>query len=356
MPYFEVTIDPNNERSFKFYFKDSLYVSRYFDGFYKKIIDDKIGLNGIKLNSDSFNIKWNNRVRQIRHYNLNNEFVYFIILTDSSNYTKKEFLFNKYDHDLNLLKSVDFASNVELPVNVTFITSWPISSEYFIVACNSQVANPLKYESRYFMFDGNGGYVDRTDLVIYGDPNIEYGWHRPLADVMNKRLLLTRSQQDDKSTPTKYDIYVTDGDSLRSIHQLEVEGTTDHFRTTYHQMLDNGDILLFIDQFDWADQNIRWFSWILLDGAKMGIISNTKDVKPTSNIFKLYPNPSSGIVKIENLVSPTTIHISDINGQLVKIITNGEHEINISDLPKGMYIFDISSNEIKERHKIVKVE
>jgi hypothetical protein len=218
------------------------------------------------------------------------------------------------------------------------------------------VANPLKYENRYFMFDGNGEFVDRTGLVVNGNPNIEYGWHRPLADVLNKRLLFTRSQQNEMGTSTKYDVFVSEGDSLRSIHQLEVEGTTDHFRTTYHQMLDNGDILLFIEQFDWADQNIRWFSWILLDGAKMGIVSSTKDVKPTPNIFKLYPNPSSGIVKIENLASPTSINISDINGHIIKTVSNVENEVNISDLPMGMYIFDISSNGIKERHKIVKVE
>jgi hypothetical protein len=88
----------------------------------------------------------------------------------------------------------------------------------------------------------------------------------------------------------------------------------------------------------------------------MGIVSSTKDVKPLQNIFKLYPNPSSGKVTIENLSSPTSISISDINGQIVKVVSNVESEINISDLPNGVYIFEICSNGIKERHKIIKVE
>lgn len=356
LQYYEATIDRNNSKNASFYFKDSIYIFRYFEGFYRNMIDDIIDFKGNNLRRDSMHIALKYNTKQFRHYDLNNEYVYVISLRDSANYTKKEFLFNKYDHDLNLLKSVDFAESVDLPDPVKSIASFPLSSEYFVVGALSEVANPLKLELRYFMFDGNGELVDKIGFVINGDPNIEYGWYQPLVDVVNKRLLLTLSQQNARNQTTKFDIFVSDGDGLRSISQIEVEGITDHFRTTYHQMLDNGDILLFIDQFDWADQNIRWFSWMLLDGTKMGIISRTKDTELTKNKLKCYPNPTSGNVSIDLLESPATITISNMEGQKIKQLSNVSNEVNISDLPKGMYIFDIENKEIKERHKVIKIE
>lgn len=356
LPYYDATIDPSSAKNSQFYLKDSAYIFRYYESGYRKMIGEKIDLDGNKLSSDSMHIALKYNSRQFRHNNLNNEYVYVISLRESANYTKKEFLFNKYDHDLNLLKSVDFSASVELPDVVTSITSWPISSEYFIVSCNSQVANPLKYENRYFMFDGNGEYLDRTGVVVNGDPNIEYGWHRPLVDVLNKRLLFTRSQQDDKGSPTKYNVFVSDGDSLRSIHQLEVEGITDHFRTTYHQMLDNGDILLFIDQFDWADQNIRWFSWILLDGAKMGIVSSTKDEGLAKNKPNIYPNPTSGLVHLDQVEDGQSVDIYNMQGVLVDRKTTQLHQIDVTRLPQGMYIVELKSQRTSERFKLIKVD
>lgn len=354
LAYFIDNINPNNGRNSQIYLNDTTYIIRYYEN--RNLIDYSNKLNGEILNVDSMHIALKYNSRQFRHYNLNNEYVYAISLRDSANFTKKEFLFNKYDQDLNLLKSVDFNASVELPDIVTSITSWPISSEYFIVSCNSQVANPLKYENRYFMFDGNGEYLDRTGVVVNGDPNIEYGWHRPLVDVLNKRLLFTRSQQDDKGSPTKYNVFVSDGDSLRSIHQLEVEGATDHFRTTYHQMLDNGDILLFIDQFDWADQNIRWFSWILLDGAKMSIVSSTKDEGLAKNKPNIYPNPTSGLLHLDQVEDGQSVDIYNMQGVLVDSKTTRLHPIDVTHLPQGMYIIELKSQRTSERFKLIKVD
>ena len=81
---------------------------------------------------------------------------------------------------------------------------------------------------------------------------------------------------------------------------------------------------------------------------------NTLEIDKQNLIIS--PNPSYGYLKIDNLASPATVTISSINGQLVKQFNNVQYEVNVLDLPQGIYILDIRSKETNERHKIVKVE
>ena len=72
--------------------------------------------------------------------------------------------------------------------------------------------------------------------------------------------------------------------------------------------------------------------------------------------YKVFPNPTSNIIYIDNLDLKTDASISTINGQMLKHIKKMENQLNLSDLPSGIYILDIRSKESSERHKIVKVE
>lgn len=73
-------------------------------------------------------------------------------------------------------------------------------------------------------------------------------------------------------------------------------------------------------------------------------------------VLTLSPNPTDGYVNIGHPSHPVSVTISDMRGQIVKTFDDVENEVNISDLPNGMYIFDIRTPVIHERHKIVKVE
>lgn len=356
LPYYLPTVDPNNGRNAQIYLKDSMYLFRYYESGYHKMIDHHIDLRGNLVKSDSNYLALKYFTNHFRHYNLNNEFEYVISLRDSADFTKKEFLFLKYDLDLNLIHSAEFSQYVDLPVPFKSITTFPVSNEYFIIGSDSQTADPLKLEIKYFMFDGYGSFKDRLVLLIKGKQDIEYGWYQPLADVVNKRLLLTRSQQDSRDQSTIFDIYVPNGDSLRSIKSVAIEGRFDHFRTEYHQMLDNGDILLYISQFDWRIDNTFWFSWVLLDGKKMGIVSPTQDVTQEGNVIRVYPNPSSGIIHLDHLTSPAVVTVTNISGQVMKSLQQITQTVDISDLPAGMYIFDIKNDFLHEKHKVIKVE
>jgi hypothetical protein len=68
------------------------------------------------------------------------------------------------------------------------------------------------------------------------------------------------------------------------------------------------------------------------------------------------PNPTYGYLNIKNLEQVVSVTIFNLSGQVVKTMNDIDNEINIEDLPQGIYILDIRNKEISERHKIVKVE
>lgn len=74
--------------------------------------------------------------------------------------------------------------------------------------------------------------------------------------------------------------------------------------------------------------------------------------------FSIYPNPSTGIVNIDNLEvngKPVTIGVFDIQGRLVREAKSSEVHtaIDISDLSKGMYIVKCDSGERSATQKII---
>ncbi|MBK6497284.1 MAG: T9SS type A sorting domain-containing protein [Saprospiraceae bacterium] len=86
----------------------------------------------------------------------------------------------------------------------------------------------------------------------------------------------------------------------------------------------------------------------------MGIISTTDDVF-ANNQLKVYPNPSSSYIQIQGLQEEANVIIQNIDGQVIrKLITKGS-EVDIKDLPNGVYIFDIQNSNVNEKHKVVKI-
>ncbi|HMT54994.1 MAG TPA: T9SS type A sorting domain-containing protein [Saprospiraceae bacterium] len=83
------------------------------------------------------------------------------------------------------------------------------------------------------------------------------------------------------------------------------------------------------------------------------IVNTTQDNHPK---LVLSPNPTNGNIRIDHLKGSFSVNITNMSGQLVKTLSDIQTEINIVDLPAGMYIFDIRNKDISERHKIVKVE
>ena len=71
------------------------------------------------------------------------------------------------------------------------------------------------------------------------------------------------------------------------------------------------------------------------------------------NQIKIYPNPSSDFITIENVEDLKTVRIFDLTGKLVK--QTQAKEINIQNFAKGQYIMNVyTGNEIVSRKFIKK--
>ncbi len=324
----------------------------------KEILNTNLDNRGYLIKVDSIKYpKYKYGPLHIRFAKAENDSFWVVMLNKAQNWTDIQVLFSKYDKDMNLDTTYDVSEHIAYPISDAGI--YFIDNNYFVCETFFTNIDNKTYKFHEYLFTYNGEFVDSISYTLKPgiDDIIIYGWLRPLVDRVNNRLLMTQSRQDKLSESTYFEMYENTGDTIRRIRRIHVVGARDHFRTNYATMLENGDILLYIEQFtDPGSSADRWFSWILLDGQKMNIVSSTKDEQTLSKKLKLYPNPSSGLVKIANLDSPASVTISNMSGQIVAQLSNIQNEINIEDLPAGMYIFDIRNKEISERHKIVKVE
>ena len=80
-----------------------------------------------------------------------------------------------------------------------------------------------------------------------------------------------------------------------------------------------------------------------------GPLLSNKDIKQEKPI--LYPNPTTGILNIEN-VTVNKILIYDLSGKLISKLSS-QHQINVSNLSKGVYLFKLISEEEIIVNKIV---
>ena len=64
----------------------------------------------------------------------------------------------------------------------------------------------------------------------------------------------------------------------------------------------------------------------------------------SENDISVYPNPTTGILNIDGVVSFNKIEVVDVNGKTVKTITDYTKTIDVSNLTKGNYIIKIVTN------------
>lgn len=76
--------------------------------------------------------------------------------------------------------------------------------------------------------------------------------------------------------------------------------------------------------------------------------------------LKIYPNPTTGKFKLEiseTIKRPIEITINNVTGQILKTLKTeagwSESEINISDLPKGIYFVKLTSNKESLTQKLI---
>lgn len=69
---------------------------------------------------------------------------------------------------------------------------------------------------------------------------------------------------------------------------------------------------------------------------------------------KMYPNPATSILNIQSDIETLTkVSIADLNGRVVKEVTNNLSQISLGDLAKGMYMVTIESATAKKVEKLI---
>ncbi len=100
-----------------------------------------------------------------------------------------------------------------------------------------------------------------------------------------------------------------------------------------------------------------------VDNISMGAVATEEDELSVKNVavetalVKVYPNPANDVINVSNAVNAIEkVVITDMNGRVVKSVVLGvnEAQINISDLSKGVYFLQATSNGASVTEKIVK--
>ena len=73
-----------------------------------------------------------------------------------------------------------------------------------------------------------------------------------------------------------------------------------------------------------------------------------------NNNFTLFPNPSKTIVQIKSKIPINSITLFDILGKAIVTQTQNTNEINVEQLPKGLYLLEVSIQNQKYYGKFIK--
>jgi hypothetical protein len=92
------------------------------------------------------------------------------------------------------------------------------------------------------------------------------------------------------------------------------------------------------------NMNSMWYYWGLFKFSATYIKTSSNAISEhrVESVLKLYPNPTTGVLTINNeQLTMNNIEIFDVYGRKVSshhLIPSSSHQINISHLPSGVYI------------------
>lgn len=79
-------------------------------------------------------------------------------------------------------------------------------------------------------------------------------------------------------------------------------------------------------------------------------------------LFRLYPNPTTGMLSIDlggtDQSSPTLIEVFDLTGKkrkMLRMYQTNRYTMDLTDIPSGMYIVSLTSNEFNSVQRLIKL-
>jgi hypothetical protein len=112
---------------------------------------------------------------------------------------------------------------------------------------------------------------------------------------------------------------------------------------------------LFFNREEGEINNYYWISTTIIDELRNTALSNT-EIQIESKQIEVFPNPTSQTIQIkgiDNLFNKANYKLTDLNGKTIKQGKLKSETIDISELPKGIYILSLQTNEVVLTEKIV---
>jgi len=103
-------------------------------------------------------------------------------------------------------------------------------------------------------------------------------------------------------------------------------------------------------EYNWDETN----GWFIYEKAFYYNSTYSSGIEQIINNIALFPNPTSGIINITGLTQPAEVKIYSIQGQLLKFELQVENTIDISDLPTGVYLLNLSVENTVVKKTVVK--
>lgn len=352
----------NGTTSSNIYINDDGYTYRRYLTGQGAFQNSQLHLSGQLLLTDYIDFQGEYLLENLRYFDLNGGNKGVVMVSQSENWKNKEVIIGIFDSEMQLLDKYDITHHFKDTIG--FCVGYRYDNGYFITESGIEDFGTKTLRLTYHMFDIKANLIDKITYTLRDgiDNGIMYGYFYPMADVINNRILLTRCRQDRITESTYYDIFTSDGDTINLLKRTLVEGVKDHFRTEYASMTENGDILMYMQQFIWTGTGFgsdypRFYSWVMLDGKKMNILSSVID-EVNDKAVSIYPNPSSQIINIEEADKYNkNVVFTSISGHIRPLIIQ-DGQIDVSTLSTGLYIIaltDATSGKVY-RQKIIKID
>lgn len=254
----------------------------------------------------------------------------------------------KYDNDWNLIDSISLNETLD---SATLYSYQGIQNGHHIIALRNNISQFTPEKAKISILDEKYDIKETVEL-----PNKRFRAYRVHKLPFENGIIVIATVDNQPDI----EIYKSDGNgNLNLLKSISAESNivfptinTAIVNERYlslnmwvRELDQNGDIM------EDKDKTVT----ALFDLVELEILSNVKDISK-NNTLKIYPNPTTGAVIIQNLESQSTVKIYNLSGSMVRSFENISEQVNIEDLPNGLYIFDIRNTKLNERHKVIKVE
>ena len=258
-----------------------------------------------------------------------------------------------YDKRLNPIGRLSTGKFVEMYNDAYNILIRYASPKYLVLYINRTNTNNYIVCDYEMNILSNSEFVQDDNSLVIGYGMLEYS---------NKPIMITKTYGSvyPRDIPQSLSYYIYENGNWQT--KFTQEMGENHYLDEIKYLSETPDhnLILCADHaFYDGDLDLSCYEtdmWMLIDGHKLGIKTSTKDISIKNNQLKIHPNPTNSIIHIQGLQEEAKVNIQDINGQGIKAVVTSDGQVDISELPNGLYIFEIKNKQVIERHKVLKIE